>query len=204
MPQTFIMDFDDFTVHRNMELLLKIKEHYPNFRVTAFTIPYAQGLSVEERFEEKYKEWAELIKTYDWIEVGVHGLAHGFGECDIADYDEVEKFMKATEELLDRIGIKYSKIFKAPYWIMSETFYDYLKARGWVVAVDRNNIPAYSKNDYIYNWSFDEPIPTGSIIKGHGHFIGTNNGIDVCFSNLLKLPTDAEFLTIGESLNGGN
>ena len=125
MPQTFVMDFDDFTIHRNMDLLLKIKEHYPGFRVTAFTIPYAQGLAVDERFEEKYKEWAKLIEGYDWIEVAVHGLAHTFGECNIADLDEVNKFMRASEMLLKRIGIKYSKIFKAPYWIMSETFYKY-------------------------------------------------------------------------------
>ena len=32
--------------------------------------------------------------------------------------------------------------------------------------------------------------------------IGTNNGIDVCFAKLLRLPTDAEFKTIGEFLNG--
>ena len=201
MPQTFVMDFDDFTIHRNMDLLLKIKEHYPNFRVTAFTIPYAQGLAVEERFEEKYKEWAKLIEGYDWIEVAVHGLAHTFGECDITDLDQVKKFMLTTETLLKRIGIKYSKIFKAPYWIMSETFYDYLKEEGWVVALDRNSVPIYSENDdYIYNWSFDEPVPNGTIVKGHGHFIGTNNGIDVCFSNLMKMPTDAKFLTIGEYL----
>ena len=202
MSQTFVMDFDDFTIHKNIDLLMKIKEHYPNFRITAFTIPYAQGLSVDERFEEKYKEWAELIKTYDWIEIGIHGLAHSFGECDIADLDEVKKFMKVTETLLERIGIKYSKIFKAPYWIMSETFYDYLKSEGWTVAVNRDKIPEYSDGkDYVYNWSFDEPVPSGTIVKGHGHFVGTNNGIDVCFANLMKMPTDAEFKTIGEFLN---
>ena len=35
------LDFDDFSVLRNrMDLLLELKEHYPEMKVSMFTIPY--------------------------------------------------------------------------------------------------------------------------------------------------------------------
>jgi hypothetical protein len=100
------------------------------------------------------------------------------------------------------MGIDFAKVFKAPHWEISKEFEEVLAERGYVLAIDRNrpivraNIPTY-----VWSWSIDEPIPNYPLVKGHGHVHLTNNGLDACLPNLLKLPTDIEFKTISEYLN---
>jgi hypothetical protein len=106
------------------------------------------------------------------------------------------------EGVFKESGTPFVKVFKAPYWQMSKEFEQVLYERGYTVAIDRNNPLFYTPAlKYVWNWSIDEPISDYPIIKAHGHMHETKNGLDTCLPNLLKIPTDVEFQTIGEYLN---
>jgi hypothetical protein len=53
----------------------------------------------------------------------------------------------------------------------------------------------------MYNHSAEEKWPDWELIKTHGHMgSGVGNGLPEALQNILKMPDDAEFKTIGELL----
>jgi len=199
----FILDFDDFSpIRPGFELLKKMKEHYPNFKCTLFTIPFSLKLMTKEVEVDKFKQWGKLVgEVQDWVEIAPHGFAHTKGEWLITDKRKLDLMVRATERIFKELGIKFVKIFKFPHWLGSKEAEEVLKEHGYTLAIDRNN--PVVKTDiptYVYNWSIDEPLPDYSIVRGHGHIWETNNGLDTCFPNLLKIPTDVEFKFVSEYL----
>lgn len=229
MPEkTVVLSLDDYCLSKlPFDNLLPLKEHYPNLKVTLFTIPYDNGL--ERRVTiDKLIEWAELTKSFDWIEIAVHGFAHIQEEFNV-DKNEAEALIQGAENMFSsftvtkprkwiwfgpdwlkkrkeriELNIPHSKIFKAPRWQCSKEAYEVLRDHGYTVAVDRNQPVPDTKDlkKYIYNWSIEEPIPDAyKVIKGHGHIAaGMANDLDRCYGNLLNLPTDARFLFLSEYL----
>jgi peptidoglycan/xylan/chitin deacetylase (PgdA/CDA1 family) len=210
-----VMDVDDFGfLLPGYDDLLRLKESFPNFRITGFTIPIAKEFYSRENAKhfttEKYKKWAELVNEQDWIEVAIHGFSHIHHEMETT-YDKAMLTLQATENFFEQVGLNYSKIFKAPYWQYSYDALMALRDRGYVIAIDRNHprpVPPGSKT-YQYDWSFEEILPEfkkeeGALlyrpVKGHGHFTGRNkNNIQDTLANILHhLPRDTHFMTIGE------
>lgn len=201
-----VMDVDDFgLLMPGYDDLLRLKKSFPKFKITGFTIPLPKEFYQEQNAKqftvEKYKKWAAIVNEQDWIEVAIHGFSHVHNEMEVS-YEKATDLLKATENLFAQVGLKYSKIFKAPYWQYSYDALVALRDRGYVVGIDRNHqrpVPD-GLQTYIYNWSFEEPLPEGDIIKGHGHFTGANkNNIGDTLANILHhLPADAHFMTIGE------
>lgn len=201
-----VMDVDDFGyLMPGYDDLLRLKKSFPKLKITAFTIPLPKEFYAPENAKhfsmEKYKRWAKIVNTHDWIEVALHGFSHVHHELE-TDYAKAIDLLKATENFLDQIGLKYSKIFKAPYWQYSYDALVALRDRGYIVAIDRNHqrpVPE-GLNTYVYNWSFEEELPPHDIIKGHGHFTGANtNNIGETLANIChSIPADAHFMTIGE------
>lgn len=200
-----VLDIDDFAfLHPGLDELLMIKKHYPNFKITCFTIPLPKTFFITENkkhfTEDKYKKWAFLIKKYDWIEIAIHGLTHIHNEMNCS-YDKAVKIVKSAENIFKKFDLPFKKIFKAPYWQYSFESLRALKDLGYIVAEDRNN-PLSNKPEglktYTYNWSFEEPMPDLPIIKGHGHTRDPKNGIDICLENIFKLPTSSQFKFISE------
>lgn len=201
--QIFIIDFDDYSpIKPGHELLVKLKEHFPNFKCTCFTPAFNLKVFTREVSIEKFKQWGKLVaECQDWIEIAPHGFAHLRGEWLTKDKKQLEIMIKATENVFKQLGIKFVKIFKAPHWEISKEGEEVLKERGYILAIDRNRPVIHTDiPTYVFNWSIDEPIPQYPIVKGHGHIWGTPNGLDRCFPNLLKLPQNAEFLTVSEYL----
>jgi peptidoglycan/xylan/chitin deacetylase (PgdA/CDA1 family) len=189
------------------EEILRIKQHYPNFKITCFTIPLPNEFFIEEnakRFSfERYKKWAEIVNSYDWMEIAIHGFAHTKHEADCG-YDNFDEMMRANENLFKKVGLKYSKIFKAPYWQISYDALHWLKDNNWIVAIDRNN-PRFAPNGikkYVYNWSVEEKqLPQEDIIKGHSHTTerGVNNALGRCYKNITNvIPEGADFYFVSE------
>lgn len=198
-----VVDIDDFGPGTALENLLKIKEHYPKFKVTALMIPGNISLFTGDLTMDKYKEWAAIVKeNLDWIEICPHGFGHIKGEMLLASKKEAKMLIKAAENMLKYLGLPFTKVWKSPYWQTSEAAYKVLRDMGYTVMVDRNQPRPEIKDlkTYFYNWSIDEPMPKGSLIKAHGHFYGTNNDIALCMPNLFSLPPDTEFLKISEYL----
>jgi len=215
MPnKTFFLGVHDFGfLLPGLEELLRIKQHYPNFKITCFTIPISKLFFTRENYrsftKEKYKRWAEIVNSYDWMEIGLHGFSHTYFEMDVP-YDEAKLLLKATENLLKEVGLKYKKLFVAPYWQYSYDALNALRDEDYIVALDRNcprSIPEGLKT-YIYNWSYEEKLSQEAIVKGHGHIFsskGVKNAIDDCYQNIInQIPQDAQFGFISELASLGN
>lgn len=189
-----------------LDTLQKLKEIYPKFKFTIFTVPMPKQLLTKENikhFSEKgYKQWAEIINSWDWIEVGVHGLFHIYEEFT-RDYNYTIDQIKAFENTFKIIGLKYKKIFKAPYWEYSFWSLKALRDRGYSIALDRNHplkVPEGCKT-YYYNWSYEEKLPDEDLIKGHGHmYKGQHaNDLETTFENISnQIPQNANFKFISE------
>lgn len=201
-----VMDVDDFGfLMPGYDDLLRLKKSFPNFKITCFTIPLPKEFYHPQNSKhfsyDKYKKWAEIVNQHDWIEVAIHGFSHVHYEMECG-YDKAIQLITATENFFEQIGLKYSKIFKAPYWQYSYDALVALRDKGYTIAIDRNHqrpTPEGSST-YVFNWSFEEPLPQADIIKGHGHFTGKNtNNISESLANILHyLPRDTKFMTIGE------
>ncbi len=199
--QTIILDTDDLNCTTpGMDMLFKLKEHYPDFKCTCFTPAFHKDLMTKKVTIEKFKEWGKLLQENPWIEIAPHGFAHYKGEWLINDKEVIRMMLKATENCLGNVlGLDYIKVFKFPHWQGSKEAEEVLKENGYTLAIDRNNPKTYTDiPTYIWNWSIDEPLPKYHTLKAHGHIWLTNNGLDTCYPNLLNMPTDAKFKTVGE------
>lgn len=187
--------------------ILRLKKIYPDFKITCFTIPFPKEFFVPENQKHfkvaKYKEWAKIINSYDWMEIGVHGFSHTAYEMD-KGYDDIITTIDAFENLFEEIGLKYSKLFVAPYWQYSYDAFVALRDRGYAIGLDKNYprpTPKGTKK-FLYNWSFEEKFLTANEkVIGHGHTTsrGVNNGLENCYQNMLNLiPPDAEFNFISD------
>ena len=201
VKQTFVLNVDDFGfLLPGLDDMVRMREHYPEMKFTCFTIPLPKEFYYEDNQKhwevEKYKKWTEIVNGYNWIQVALHGFSHTHNEMN-SGYDKAYMAIEAAENLFNQIGLKFVKLFKAPYWQYSYDAFHALKDKGYVVALDRNNPQPVPKGleTYIYNWSFEEPIPKGSLIRGHGHLYGNQvkNVIGDCYRNLCRIPADAEF-----------
>lgn len=191
-----------------LEDLQRIKKALPNFKVTCYTIPLPSQFFTAENSKhfklEKYKQWAKIVNQMDWIEIGFHGFSHTHFEMSCT-YDKAIEIITAGENMFNEIGLKYEKIFAAPYWQISYDAMVALRDKGYVVAMDRNHprpIPEGLKTT-TYNWSFEEPIDRlATKVIGHGH-VGnskrTANDVGRCYTGIIRqISPDEPFGFISE------
>lgn len=193
------LDLHDFSVLCNhMDTLLKIKEHYPDFKVSMFTIPYdavreitTQGRLVREQ------ELQKIQNNLDWIQIIPHGLTHIPREFEKCDRWTMKMTLQAIDEAFTKDGLPYEKGFCAPYLLWNQDVVDVLNEEGWWGAVDKNQPEMICPDTfYKYTHSIDEPFwaSADKVIKLHGHMDRpSTNAIEDCILNLLKLPQDAEW-----------
>jgi len=222
MPQIVILDWDDISIATpEIKLLRNIKEHFPKFRCSLFVVPMHSWLLEDEKRFEQYIDWMAALKDMEWLEICPHGFFHDKTEM-MTTYDKAKAVILSTEKSFTKFkvrrqrkifgkkwiyyepNIKFSKIFKAPGWQMSKEAYEALRDMGYTVAIDRNQPDPNIKGlkTYKFNWSVEEPYPKEfKVVKGHGHIIGMANSLVLNYNKLLNdLPTDSEFMTIGEYL----
>lgn len=200
-----ILDLDDYSVLRNRwDLMLQLKEHYPKLKLSLFTIPYDYEYEGVHQFRIMREEKLNLLKeNLDWIQIIPHGVTHMPREFEKADRVAVKLALKAIDDAFTKDGIPYVKGFKAPFWLWNQDVCDVLDQAGWFGATDRNQpeMKATKKN-YVYNWDIKDPFPKNvDVVKGHGHMTPPSaNNLEQCFTNLLKMPTDAEFGFVTDEL----
>ena len=206
MPSTltrYYIDVHDFGyLLPGMDDMTRLKKIYPDFKITAFTIPFPKQFFIQQNQDlfkiARYKKWAEIINSYEWLEIGLHGFAHTHNEMT-KSYDKVITLLEASENLFAEIGLEYKKIFCAPFWQYSYDALVALRDKGYTVAIDRNHVrevPEGTKT-YIYNWSLEEPLPDEDKIIGHGH-VGhsrnVKNNLDSVYRHLItNIPVDSKF-----------
>lgn len=202
--KTVALDLDDFSIlNSRMDLLLKIKEHYPGFKVSLFTIP------LDPRYEMStqkiYREQALKVihENLDWLQIIPHGITHlpeEFLNCDY--YTFRDAVIPAIDEQFKKDGLPYEKGFKAPYWLWNKDVIRAMDEAGWFGATDRNQPDMLKpKKNYVYTHSLEEPfyLSKDEIIKLHGHIDGVSrNDLEKNFLNIFKLPGDIEWKFITE------
>jgi len=209
MKQTFILDFDDLAFGSpGLEEVMKLKEHYPNLKVTFFTIPVPECILKREVTPAKYKEWAKVLKDMDWIEICPHGFTHQESEflldksgkkIKLLDYETAKLYIQAAEKTFNEIGLPFKKIWKSPYWETSPEAYKAIMNMNYEIACDPNQ--PHPDGAYLYDWSIDKRIPLRPVVRGHGHLYGNNeNNIQKCMENLLDIPTGSEFKFVSEAI----
>lgn len=221
MKRTIVLEMDDLNFS-SVELrhLIQIREHIPQFKVTAFTIPMHQWLLQDTKRFEQYKLWTDMLKdNSDWLEIAIHGYFHDKAEM-MTDYNGAKENIIAGERMFTKFKVQeprrffgkkwvtyrtevpFVKVFKGAGWMMSTEAYEAARDLGYTVAVDRNQPKPQVKNlnMYQYNWSIEEPFPKDfAIVKGHGHMVGMQNDLTMNYQKLLRdLPTDAEYITVSE------
>lgn len=197
------LSLDDFSVVNNrLDLLFKLKEHFPNFKVSLFTVP------IDEKKDwgpyTMRREFLKIIKeNLDWMQLIPHGLTHEGSEMRNADWRYFKEVtIPAIEEAFQRDGLPFEEGFKAPHWRWSSGVVQALDELGWWGAID-NRQPEMqrTKKFYCYSHGIDEPFWTASRdVQLHGHIYGQRNDLGVCFDNLLKLPQDIEWCYVTDFL----
>lgn len=126
------LDFDDFSVLRNrMDLLLELKEHYPEMKVSMFTIPYDYEMESTQLALQRDKFLKLIKENLDWIQIIPHGLAHLPREFEKADTETTRIALKAIDEVFSKDGLPYVKGFKAPQWLWNKDVVRVLNEEGW-------------------------------------------------------------------------
>lgn len=120
----YIIDADDFCEDYNcLDVLFKIKANNPKFKINLFTIP---GRCSESFIKE--------VKKLDWIDLLPHGLFHQTNyECQDWDYDTCVKYLQTIEKY------NFTKVFKAPGWLISDAMYKALLENNYAVADQEYN-----------------------------------------------------------------
>lgn len=188
------LDLHDWSIINNrMDLLLKLKEIYPGFKVSLFTIPidmrhdYGQCLVREDTLKK--------VKQYlDWIQIIPHGLNHNGSEMREMDYYYFrDHVMPSIKSALQKDGLPFVNGFCAPHWRWSTGVVRALDEAGWWGAIDRRQPNMLStKKFYRYSHCLDEELE-GDVLKLHGHVYGTSNDLERCFDNIKRLPEDTQW-----------
>jgi hypothetical protein len=201
---TIALDLDDASVLRTRyDLLLKLKEYYPNLKVSLFTIPYDYETEMNVGLgllrDKKLKQFHDLL---DWVEIIPHGLMHIPSEFENCDRQTMKMTIESYEEVFGKDKLPYVHGFKAPQWLWNEAVVKVLDEKGWWGAVDRNQPDMLkTKRFYQYTHSIDEPFYHSNlkVLKLHGHMTPpSNNNLEDCFINLMKMPHDAKFVFVSE------
>jgi predicted deacetylase len=163
-----------------------------------FTIPCDFVFEGNREANLMRKETLALVKKQlDWIELIPHGLLHTKDEFKNCDYKTMMDYVfPAIDETFKKDGLPYVKGFKAPYWLWNKDVVKALNDKGWWGAIDRKGWMLRPKKVYVYTHSIDEWFSESNlpVIKLHGHITGMmDNGIEKCFTNLFRMPPDAEF-----------
>lgn len=204
----FFMEVHDFGfLLPGMDIILRLKSVFTDFKITCFTIPLPNEFYMSENTKhfslDKYKRWAEIVNNYEWMEIGLHGFSHTKNETTHG-YNNTVEMIKASENLLNKVGLEYKKLYVAPFWQYGYDALQALKDLDYTVGFNRDNPIPYPNGikNFFYNWSVEEAVlPSNKKVIGHGHTTsrGVENGYDKCYNNIINLiPKDAKFGFLSE------
>ena len=203
MIKTVSLDLHDFSVLRNgLDKLLTIKEHYPGFKVSLFTIPFDYDMEASMQRLLRDKALKEVHKCREWMQFIPHGATHMPREFEKCDRWTMKMYLDHVEDEFAKDDLKIEKGFCAPYWLWNKDVVDVLDEYGWWGAIDRNQPDMLkTKKTYTYTHSIDEPFwqSTNETVNLHGHMgAPSSNAIGDCLLNIMKLPEDVEWKFVSE------
>lgn len=191
-----VLGLDDFSpVNSRLDLLLKLKDRFPGFKVSMFTVPI--DVKTDWGIYLIRNELIQKIKqNLDWIQIIPHGLTHDGSEMKRMDCETFKReIMPRIKQNFDKDGLPFVYGFKAPHWRWTEGVVKALDDLGWWGAVDRRQPEMITpKRFYRYNTLLNEEYDLSlPVLKLHGHIYGTPNDIGKCFDKLYNLPKETEW-----------
>jgi hypothetical protein len=208
--RTITLDIHDWSIlHNRFDLLMTLKEHYPDMKLSLFTIPFDYAFEMGDLRVVKDEAIRKINANKDWLEFIPHGITHFPREFEKADKEVMTVFCNNIIPEMVKSGLPEDRIVKgfcAPMWLWNQDVIDVLNSNGWWGAVDRNQ-PFMLKTDryYTYTHSIDEPfwLSNQEVINLHGHISPPSpNGLEDCVLKLLKMPVDAEWKFVSEYVKG--
>lgn len=152
--RTYCVEMDDLcdiVADRALSQLLSVKEKYPEFVCTLFTIPNRTSDETIAKFKE-----------HPWIALAPHGWHHTRGECLTWPAHEAD----AKITLARARGID-APVFRAPGWLINRATYEACRDLAIVIADHSENYLAVAGTKvYRYNdpaWRANDVTPI------HGH-----------------------------------
>ena len=111
------LDLHDWSLtHNRLDLLFRLRESFPTFKVSLFTVPV-----------DKVEDWGsflirkdtlEIVKGLDWVQLIPHGLYHTGSEMRKCSYETFKNtILPSIEGAFDSTGLPYEKGFCAPHWV---------------------------------------------------------------------------------------
>jgi len=180
MSQKIIFNIDDFCDNEwgIMEYLNTLKNRYPDFRVTLFTVPFK--ISTENLL---------IAKETGWIELAVHGFNHIPDEMLILGKEEIlEGFSKVDFSI-------FTKGFRAPYWLLNEQVIECCNKFGLWVALH------HQKNESSWRTLCEHGYYYPKAQNGFKCWYGHTYDIREKLSELLEIwPEDQKFGFVSEAI----
>jgi len=209
--RTVSLDIHDFSILLNrFDLLLTLKEHYPDMKVSLFTIPNDFGSEMSPSQVFRDDSIRKIRQNKDWLEFIPHGLVHFEREFEKADKETMEMYISRVIPEMCAVGYPSDRIregFCAPQWLWNQDVIDVLNKNKWWGATDRNQPEMLKpKRYYTYTHSIHEPfwLSNQEVVKLHGHMsLPSVNNVEDCFLNLMKIGTDVKWKFASELVEGG-
>lgn len=87
---------------------------------------------------------------------------------------------------------QYDKIYKAPFWQLSDEMYTRLKDEGWKIMLNPEVEDA--REGIRFGWNIKDERPDGNELIAHGHTHNVcGNGIEESLDRIKKLPVNTTF-----------
>ena len=188
-----VFDVDDFCDDWNcLPELDRLKEQYPNFKCTLFTIPTRTSLELLQETARR-----------PWVEVAVHGVSHDPNQE--LNHMSAEQLEIELESVYDSdVGQYYTRGFRPPGWAISRQHCDVLTRLGMWVALharDERLLAPRCKAGYYVCGSRSPYWHAHTSGPGQRAHSVCKNGIAETLDVLLRAwPTDQQFATVGESI----
>ena len=194
-------EFDDFgPMNHRLDVIRKLRDRYPDFKVTMFTVPWdiryntkAGGTPISK---PEYSEWVNIVRhgvKNGWLEIAVHGLTHAPREFEGMEAKQAAARIKFAEKFFNDCKIPFVKIFKAPQWLLSVEAKKTIEGLGYQVV-----------EDHYYNWNYKDEFPVEKDkVIGHGHIQdgdGCFNGLSESLIRLVQIPEDYKWEFISEAI----
>src|SRR5574343_341678 len=100
---------DGSVLRNNYELLLKLKEHIPELKVSLFFISYDYEVEMSQLSLQRKNKLKILKDNLDWIRLYPHGLMHIPNEFEKADEKATELALFAIDEAFEKDELPYTK-----------------------------------------------------------------------------------------------
>lgn len=185
MP-TVVMDFDDLhDGNDRLDVLLRLKERDPGFKVTLFTIPTCMSELT----------WAKYAAHKDWIALGIHGWRHARHECLAWTSEETEQKVG----LARLIYPDFAPVFKAPNWEICDEVYDGLKASGVAVADHIRNVEIIPAD--MPHYTYNIRLRNDAYTRLHGHIQNWNGtGLEEAYELWSSPPVGSTYLFVTDAI----